>query len=128
MFVFDLTKKTKDAFNILNPNDYLFSSRYNTFKILAEGNLTNQTVNSNPKTFSINHGIGYAPNFYAFCEFPDGKVSLVGGFPADRDTPVFFEGPYFMAEVDSSSLYFIFTRPGANYNVNIKWYIFEAEI
>lgn len=119
-----VSKKTKDALTATDPNDFIFSSDYNTFKILAEGRLLNQTVNANPKTFSVAHGLGYAPNFYAFCKFPDGKVAMAGplSFEADRDS----DGKDFTPEVDSSNLYFILTRPGSNYNVSIKWYIFEV--
>lgn len=111
-------------------NEFIFHSDYNTFKILAEGSLTGQTVNSDPKTFTATHSLGYAPNFYAFCKFPDGKVAMAGplSFPYDRDTRVFFTGPSFTPEADSTYLYFILTKPGANYDVDIKWYAFEVSL
>ena len=128
--VFAVSKATKNVLTATNPNDFIFHSSYNTFKILAEGRLLNQTVNSDPKTFSVAHGLGYAPNFYAFCKWPDDKVSLSGPLAliADRDTRLLFEGPQFTPEVDSTNLYFIFTRPGSNYTVDIKWYAFEVSL
>jgi hypothetical protein len=124
---------SKSATNVLtatDPNDFIFKSDLNTFKIISEGTLLSQTVNSNPKTFSVYHGLGYVPNFYAFCKFPDGKVALAGphSYPYDRDTVSFFNGPHFTPEANSSYLYFILTRPGSNYDVDIKYYIFEAEL
>lgn len=124
---------SKQSINVLtatNPNDFIFDSSLNTFKILAEGNLTNQTVNSDPKTFSVAHGLGYAPNFYAFCKFPDGKVAMAGALSFDFTQQPNVSVGYgeFTPEVDSSNLYFILTRPGSNYNVSIKWYIFEVAL
>ena len=122
---------SKAGVNVLtatDPNDFIFHSSYNTFKILAEGTLLTQTVDADPKTFTFAHGLGYAPNFYAFCKFPDGKVALAGplSFPYDRDTRVFFLGPSFTAETDDTNIYFVLDKPGSNYNVDIKYYIFEV--
>ena len=124
---------SKAGVNVLtatDPNDFIFHSEYNTFKIVAQGKITSQTVNSDPKTFTVAHNLGYAPNFYAFCKFPDGKTSMAGphAFPYDRDTRVFFTGPDFTPEVNSTNFYFIFTKPGANYNVDIKWYAFGESL
>ena len=120
-----------DALTATDPNDFIFNSNLNTFKILAEGILSNQTINSNPKTISVSHGLDYAPNFYAFCKFPDGKVALAGplsfNFLGTGSSPGTNYGE-FTPEVDSTNLYFVLTRPGSNYSVSIKWYIFEAEL
>jgi len=124
--VIAVSKATKNALTATNPNDFIFHSDYNTFKILAEGLLTNQSVNTDPKTFTVAHGLGYAPNFYAFCKFPDGKVAMAGpnAFEASQTRTT----GSFTPEVDSTNLYFILTRPGANYTVSIKWYIFEVTL
>ena len=125
-----VAKSGKNVLTSTNPNDFIFHSSYNTFKILAEGTLLNQTVNADPKTFTVAHGLSDAPNFYAFCKFPDGKVAMAGplSFPYDRDTPVFFTGPSFTPEADDTNLYFILTKPGSNYDVDIKWYVFEVAL
>ena len=125
-----VAKAGKNVLTSTDPNDFIFHSSYNTFKILAEGILSSQLVDSDPKTFTVAHGLGYAPNFYAFCKFPDGKVALAGplSFPYDRTTRQLFLGPSFTPEVDATNLYFIFTRPGSNYNVDIKYYIFEVAL
>lgn len=123
-----VSKTTKNVLTITDPNDFIFHSNYNTFKILAQGTNTGLVVDGDPKTFTIAHNLGYAPNFYAFCKFPDGKVTLAGplSFPYDRDTRQFFLGPSFDPQVDSTNLSFVFTRPGSNYTVSIRWYIFEV--
>jgi len=130
-FVFDLTKKGIDVFDEgLTPNDYILKLNLNTFKILAKVNYFDLTVSGNPTTFTQSHSYGYAPNFYAFCKFPDGKVAMAGplSFPYDRDTRVLFTGPSFTPEVDASNFYFILTKPGANYDVDIALYVFEVEL
>ncbi len=128
--VLAISKAGEDVLTATDPNDFIFNSQYNTFKILAEGTLTSQTVDADPKTFTVAHGLGYAPNFYAFCKFPDGKTAMAGplSFPFDRDTRQFFTGPNFTPEADSTNLYFVFTKPGANYDVDIKWYAFEVAL
>ena len=130
-FVFDLTKKSNDIFDTgLTPNDYILKSSLNTFKILAKGVLLDQTVDSDPKTFTLAHGLPFTPNFYAYCLFPDGKVALAGplSFIADRDTQELFTGPAFTPEVDSTNLYFILTKPAGNYVVDIAYRIFEVPL
>jgi hypothetical protein len=124
-----ISKSTKNVITSTNPNDFIFHSSYNTFKILAEGSITSQTVNANPKTFTVSHGLDYAPNFYAFCKFPDGKTALSGplsfNFLGTGSSPGTNYGS-FTPEVDADNLYFVLTKPGANYSVDIKYYIFEA--
>lgn len=135
MIKFVITKKGKDVFDDLEPNDYIFNSDYNTFKILAQGTLLNQTVNTHPKVFTLVHGLGYVPNFYAFARFPDGKVVLAGPHSVDFTSG----GPStgygaFTPEADESGLYFGFETsfisgsfPGS-YNVDISWFIFESSL
>lgn len=125
-----VAKTGNNVLTATDPNDFIFHSSYNTFKILAEGTLTSQTVDADPKTFTVAHGLGYAPNFYAFCKFPDGKVAMAGplSFPYDRDTRIFFTGPSFTPEANSTYLYFVLDKPAGNYNVDIKWYTFEVSL
>jgi len=126
-----ISKKTKNVLTATNPNDFIFRSDLNTFKILAEGKLLNQLVDSATKTFSVAHGLEYTPNFYAFCQFPGGEVSMAGPLSFNMQgtgtTPTGYYGE-FTPEADSSNLYFILTKIDSNYSVNIKWYIFEAEL
>lgn len=128
--VFAVSKAGVNVLTATAPNDFIFHSDYNTFKILAEGTAVDQTVSGNPTTFTLAHGLGYAPNFYAFCKFPDGKTAMAGplSFPYDRDTRVLFTGPSFTVEADDTNLYFILTKPAGNYDVDLKWYIFEVAL
>lgn len=124
-----ITKQTKNVLTATDPNDFIFNSSYNTFKILAEGTLTDQTVSSDPTTFEYSHNQGQVPTFYGFALFPDGKMA--GPLSsADYTTQ---EGEddgygYFIMEADSSKLYFEFGKNNGSYDVDIKWYIFEVPI
>jgi hypothetical protein len=136
-YILAVSKATKNVLTATDPNDFIFHSDYNTFKIIAEGRLLSQTINTHPKELSYNHDLGYAPSFYAFCEFPDGKVVLAGPLSHDYTVQPYEENGYgsFSVEADSDNLYFMFedtswmgsSHPG-NYDVDIKWYIFETEI
>lgn len=123
-----VAKAGKDAYTSTNPNDFIFHSGYNTFKIITEGLLSNQTVDANPKTFTVAHNQSYTPNIYAFAKFPDGKTTTPGSWDYTLQPDV--SGGYgkFDAEVDATNMYFIFTKPASNYNVNIKYYVFEVSI
>ena len=110
---------TNNVLTATDPNDFIFNSDLNTFKILAEGNLTNQTIDSNPKTISLEHGQSSTPTFFAFCDFDyDHQIRL----PEEIVNLSY----YWYVTVDATYLNFVFTKPGANYDVDIKYYIFEA--
>ena len=118
--------KSGENANSTDPNDFIFHSAYNTFKILAEGTLLTQTVNANPKTFTLAHGLEFVPTFYGFAKFPYGYIAPPNSM--DFTNQAFVSDGYgtFSMEADDTNLYFIFTRPGSNYNVDIKYYVFEA--
>ena len=48
--------KIRENVDSTDPNDFIFHSSYNTFKILAEGTLLAQNINSYPKTITLAHG------------------------------------------------------------------------
>jgi len=117
-------KVSKSSYNVLtetNPNNLIFDSAKNTFKIIASGSLINQTVNANPKTFTFTHSQSSIPAVYAFAKFPDGYVALPNETNYDFNTYTWWK-----VTVDSTNVNFIFYKNGGNYNVNIKYYIFEA--
>ena len=116
-----LSKATKNVLTATDPNDFIFHSSYNSFKILAQGTSTSQTVDSDPKTFTIAHGQSITPAFYAFVRFDDNKLSMPESFNYDFDN-------VWYAEVDGTNLYFTFSKVGANYNVDISFFLFEAPL
>lgn len=123
--VFKVSKQGVNALSSTNPNDYIFHSDLNTFKILSAGNLSSQTVNAEPTTFTVAHGQSFTPAVYGFAKFPDGYVCQAGSKErADNTRPI---ERYWRLEVDATNIRFIFYKGStANYNVDIKYYVFES--
>lgn len=118
-------KVSKAGYDVLTESDinnYIFDSEKNTFKIIDEDSLTGQTVNADPKTFTVAHNQDSTPTVYAFAKFPDNYVSL----PNETDYSFGDRGKWWKVTVDSTNINFIFYRPGSNYDVDIKYYIFES--
>lgn len=122
----DISKMGKDVLTITNPNDFIFKADYNTFKIVSHGVATGQTVNANPKTFSVAHGQTGIPGVFAFAKFPDGNIALPNEKERSDAPPTIDK--YWFVEIDSTNVYFIFYRGGSNYNVDISYYIFEVPV
>lgn len=124
----NITKSGYDAITETDPNNFIFKGSLNTFKILSKTVLTSQTVNSDPKIFTIAHGLGYTPNFTAFAEFPDGKVSLPGEFEYGGDFTASGVANRWTTYADDTYIYLSFERGGSNYSVDVSVYIFEAAV
>lgn len=121
-----VAKQGKSVYST-DPNDFIFHSSYNTFKIISEGLLTSQTVDADPKTFSVSHGQLTTPSVYALAKFADGYVAQPNDKEhADNTKPI---ERYWRVEVDATNIYFIFYKGGtANYDVSIKYYVFETPL
>lgn len=107
-------KVSKAGYDVLTESDinnYIFDSRYNTFKIIAEGTLLNQTVNTDPKTFTVAHGLSYTPTVFAFALFPDGYLSLP--FETDQVFTV-YGSRHWTTTVDATNINFIFYKGGVS--------------
>lgn len=98
-----VSKKNKDALTITDPNDAIFDSEKNTFKILTHGTYLSQLVNANPKTFAIAHGQSTIPGVYAFAKFPDGKTAIPNGWQRNNLLRTFD------VEVDDTYIYLVFS-------------------
>lgn len=124
-FVFKMSKDGVDAMTSVNPNDYIFHSDLNTFKILAEGNILAETVSGSPTTITLNHNMGEILTVYGFAKFEDGYVCQAGSKErADNTKPV---ERYWRIESDANNIRFLFYKGGtADYDVDIKYYIFET--
>lgn len=119
--VFKVGKAGVNVKTSKNPNDYIFHSDLNTFKIKVEANLTAQTIDANPKTISVAHNQSSIPGVYAFAKFPDGYVAT-----PNETNYGFNTSQWFYVTVDATNINFIFYKNGGNYNVDIKYYIFEV--
>jgi hypothetical protein len=122
-----VSKKSKNVLTATDPNDFIFHSSYNTFKIIAEGILSSQSVTGDPTTFSVAHGQGGVPGVYAFAKFPDGYVTTPGN--KERADVVWPVDRYWEVRINSTNIYFDFYKgSSANYSVDIKYYIFEIPL
>jgi hypothetical protein len=122
---FKVSKSGKDV-SSTNPNDFIMHSDYNSFQILAEGKQTGQSVNADPKTFTIAHGLSWIPAVMAFAKYPDGYVAMA---QSGQRTGDFAYIRRFYLKVDNTNLYLIFYKGGGgNYNVDFKYYIFNRPL
>lgn len=121
---------SKAGVNVLtagNPNDFIFHSDYNTFKIIATGTALAQTVNTDPRVFTIAHGLSYTPSVYGFAKFPDGYVA--GPNEKERANTSLPVNRYWNIEADATNIYFRFYKgAGSNYDVDVRYYIFETPL
>lgn|SRR3990167_1072596 len=125
-FQIRVAKAGKNALTSTDPNDFIFHSAYNTFKIIDEDTLLSQSIDTNPKTLTVAHEQNSTPVVFAFTKYPDGIICLPNSF----DYPYAYEsggvGGRFNIQVDATNIYFVFEKPGSTYSVDIKYYIFEA--
>jgi len=121
-----VSKLTKDALTATDPNDFILHSAYNSFFILASGVLTSQSVDADPKTFSVAHGLSYTPLVFAFAKYPDGYVSLP--WEGQRTSTMLYTRR-FLVQVDGTNVYFVFYQGGTGtYSVDIAYYIFNSSL
>jgi hypothetical protein len=104
--VFKIAKIGKNA-RSTDPNDFVFHSSYNTFKILFTDLLINQSIDANPKTILVAHNQSVIPTIFAFVKFPDGYIAL----PNQTDHAFTVSGGRsWHTEVDKTNIKFIFDR------------------
>src|SRR3990167_4667501 len=93
----------KAGVNVLtatNPNDFIFHSDYNTFKILAEGTASPSLAVTAGDSHAIAHNQSISPFVYGFCKYTGGRVSP----PGTKDPSVDFW--FARLEVDATNIYF----------------------
>ena len=121
-------KVSKSGIDVLGtantPNDLIFDSTYNTFKIIKQG-LGTGTISSYPGTITIAHNLGYVPPVNGFvrrtnssyCSYSSGSVPFVfnGGYSfhsiSADGTNVFFEIYDNSAPGTYSVMYYAFEVP-----------------
>jgi hypothetical protein len=119
-----VAKSGKDALTATDPNDFIFHSAYNTFKIIATGTFS-PTVPSGGNSHSIAHGQSFIPFVFTFIKFTDSRV----GLPGDRSTAVTGLGIWLTkVEVDATNITFWFTNNTSSYVPVLRYYICEAPL
>jgi len=118
---------SKSGVNVLtatNPNDFIFSSLYNTFKILSTGTYSPVLGTTTGETFTtFSHGQSFIPFVIAFCKFANGRVGVVGDAASNAD--FWFTN----LRVDSTYIGFgYYNNTGGNYQPVFRFYICEPPL
>jgi hypothetical protein len=122
--VIKVAKNGKDAETSTDPNDFIFHSDYNTFKIIATGT-TSFVLNADVfevQYFTVAHNLDYTPFVFAFCKFPDGRVGVVGDNQANSN--LWFA----TLEVDATNITFGFANSVGTPTVYVRYFITEAPL
>jgi len=124
--VIKVSKQGFDAVTEKDPNNLIFHSDLNTFKILKEGNGTiNYTVDG---SYAINHGatISNPTSYMIFVKFPDGKTSFLPGKGViySYDSSFNIHDSY----IDTTQIGMYIEGTGSSTSLPYKYYIFETPL
>jgi len=126
-YVFKVSKTGVDALTSTDPNDYIFHSDLNTFKIIKEA--TADITYTADGLYTVAHGLSsYSPtSMILFVKFPDGYAGMSCGLGqvTSRDSNFNLKNAY----VDASNIGFYLYRTGGSATaLKIKYYIFETPL
>jgi len=119
-------KVAKQGYNVLtetNPNNLIFDSRLNTFKIIKQG-VVSILVDADPKRVTIAHEQSSIPAYLVFLEFSEGRAAL----PFETDASFTGTGArYSTTSIDGTNIYVDFYKGAtANYWAQVSYFIFET--
>ena len=126
-YVLKVAKSGVDALSSVDPNDYIFHSNLNTFKIVSTGN-SNITYTADG-LYTVAHGLSSytATSMVLFVQFPDGYSAMCPGLGRvlSRDRNWDLRNCY----VDASNIgFYLYRIGGAATALKIKYYIFETPL
>lgn len=131
-YKFAVSKATKNVLTATDPNDFIFHSNYNTFKILATGNGTISVaagaIWSNVET--ITHNYGTRQGFFIFFKYPNGRVASFHN-PIRIGTS---DGTLELIDIvpprnsANSILFNVANWSGSAVDIEYKYYLFEIAI
>lgn len=122
---------SKNAVNVLtetDPNNFIFHSDYNTFKIIATGEVdfTVDTYGSVTEK-TIAHGLSYIPLVHGFCRI-DSKTNV---FSPNQLLFDFFDEDFRFNAIVANDTNIIFRFTNNKYSsvtAHCRYYIFEAPL
>lgn len=117
-----------DVTTATDPNDYIFHSDLNTFKVIKEGNGTfNYTSGTVGGTYSFAHnsGLGTPSSFSLFVKFPDGKTAYVPGYGDTYSYDSNWQGN--SSSIDGTNIN-VFLIGTGNASLPYKYYVFETPL
>ncbi len=116
-----------DVGTATEPNDFIFNSDFNTFKILESGTTTGTVSSSSTGTVSIDHNQSFSPPIMAFSKLRGGSghafpLGAFDFFPRDR-----FQ--FQSVSSDDSKLYFEIQNTSPSEGIyDISYYVFEVPL
>lgn len=118
-----VSKSSKNVLTSTDPNDFIFHSSFNTFKIITSGTYSPTLGVSSGAETSLAHGQSIKPFVIAFCKFSNGRVGSVGNKSSDED--FWFTN----LKVDSTYIYFSYVNlTSGNYQPTFRYYICEVPL
>ena len=125
-----IAKAGKNAYTATDPNDFIFHSAYNTFKIIASGIYTPTITANSTETKTLAHGLDYAPLAHAFAK-PDGysyailpNESLYSPVGSAIEIIAF---NYLQTDITNIT-FNIKNNTGSNLDVSLKYFLFEVPL
>jgi len=127
-YLMALTKATKNTLTETDPNNFIFHSGYNTFKIILTGT-TSFTVDTYGSVVekTIAHGLSYIPLVHGFCRI--GSVTKV--FSPNQLLFDFFDEDFYFNSIvaDSTNIIFRFTNNKySSVTAYVRYYVFEIPL
>lgn len=126
-FKFVLSNAGVNALTATSPNDFIFHSDYNTFKIVLTGTLS-QSVATSTTTLEVTHGLGYIPLAYAFMKADTNDEAIGPRFMFLNTSPYDLVALNHVS-ADSTKIYFNVTQfHSSNVTIKIRYYCFEVPL
>lgn len=130
--VFAVGKAGVDVLTETDPNEFIYHSDYNTFKIITEDTESiTVSANANKEVHSVAHGLSFTPLVSAFAK----ESTRDGVFLPNSDNyyyinfiaPMNSTGLRFnYVQSDATNIYFVFTESnGTARTVTVKYYCLE---
>lgn len=118
---------SKPGYNVLtetDPNNFIFHSLYNTFKIITSGTYSaNLGVSATESSLDIAHSQDFTPFVLCFIKFENSRV----GVPGDKASDVDFW--FTRLRVDATNLHIGYINDtGGNYNPVFKYFLCEVPL
>jgi hypothetical protein len=127
-YIIATSKSGKNVLTDADPNDFIFHSSYNTFKIVDEGSGSfSIPADTSFGEESINHNNGIRRGFLVYFKFPSGKA----GYDENKtDNTGAVEDVYVSNVSNSANSINFWTRnsKGTAQTVYYKYYLFEVPL
>jgi len=130
-YKFAVSKATKNVLTATDPNDFIFHSNYNTFKILAHDTGTISVASGFNGTKTITHSYGTRQGFFVFFKYPSGRTTYFHnpiriGSSDDTLTIDYFLNP---PSNNANTISFdIANSGGSSLDIKYSYYLFEIAI